>query len=362
MQALIDPVATAPVPFAAAWGRLRPGYLDAATMGLPTEATAGALADAVRQWSLGEADASGYGDRVEAARASYARLTGVDVDRVGIGATTSELVGPIAASLEPGDEVVVVEGDFTSIIYPFLQHVDRGVVVRHVPLEALADALDERTALVSFSDVQSADGRVADADALLEAAARVGALTLCDATQSAGIRPFDASRFDLTVCHAYKWLCAPRGAAFLTATPAAAERIRPLNAGWYAGEDVWSSVYGPEMALARSARRFDTSPAWLSWVGAAEALAHVESIDLTAAWGHATGLADALLERLGRAPRGQAIVVLEDDDGAVAAALRSAGVRFSCRAGRLRFGFHLWNTVEDVDLVVRALATASMLP
>jgi len=343
------------------WGAVRPGYLDACTMGIPTLATREAMAGALAEWAAGEASAAGYGEAVERARASYGRIVGVPRSEIAIGATTSELVGLVAASLPDGAEVLCVDGDFSSIVYPFLQHERRGVRVRHVPLEALPDAITPGTALVSFSLVQSADGRLAEAAAIADAAHDAGATTLCDVTQAAGIRPVDAAEWDLTVCHAYKWLCAPRGAAFLTAAPEAAERIVPLNAGWYAGEDVWASTYGPAMTLAASSRRFDTSPAWLSWVGAAAALEHLETIDPAAAWARATGLADALLARLGLAPRGQAIIALDDPDGSRAAALAEHGVRFARRAGRVRLGFHVWNTAEDVELVAGAFSEAGHL-
>jgi len=337
------------------WGPVRPGYLDAATMGVPMRATREAMREAVDAWADGEASAAGYGRHVERARAAYARLVGVPRREVAIGATTSELVGLVAASLPDDSEVLCVEGDFSSVVYPFLQHAPRGVRVRHVPLEALAASVTRGTTLVAFSLVQSADGRVADSAAIADAAHAAGALTLCDTTQAAGIHPVAAAEWDITVCHAYKWLCAPRGAAFLTATPEASERIVPLSAGWYAGEDVWGSAYGPHMALAASARRFDTSPAWLSWVGAAEALEHFETIDPVAAWARVAGLADRLLARLGLPPRGQAIVALEDPDGLRAAALDAAGIRFARRAGRARLAFHVWNTPSDLDLVSDAL-------
>ncbi|HWL01049.1 MAG TPA: aminotransferase class V-fold PLP-dependent enzyme [Microbacteriaceae bacterium] len=343
------------------WGRVRPGYLDAATMGIPMRATREAMRAAVEDWADGEASAAGYGAFVERARAAYARLVGVPRSEVAIAATTSELVGLIAASLPDGSEVLCVEGDFSSIVYPFMQHAHRGVRVRHVPLEALAGSIAQGTALVAFSLVQSADGRVADATAIAEAAHATGTLTLCDTTQAAGIHPVDAAEWDLTVCHAYKWLCAPRGAAFLTASPEAAERIVPLSAGWYAGEDVWGSTYGPGMALAASARRFDTSPAWLSWVGAAEALEHFETIDPAAAWTRATAFADRLLDRLGLPPRAQAIIALDDPHEVRAEALAAAGVKFARRAGRVRLAFHIWNTEDDLDLVSGAFETAGCL-
>ncbi|HWK21000.1 MAG TPA: aminotransferase class V-fold PLP-dependent enzyme [Microbacteriaceae bacterium] len=340
------------------WGGVRPGYLDAATMGVPTRATRAAMQRALDTWADGEANAVDYGAAVERARAAYSRLVGVPRSEIAIGATTSELVGLVAASLPDDSEVVCVDGDFSSVVYPFLQHEHRGVRVRHVPLEALATSITRGTALVAFSLIQSADGRVADAAAIADAAHAAGALTLCDTTQAVGIHPVDAAEWDLTVCHSYKWLCAPRGAAFLTVSPEAAERILPLNAGWCAGEDVWSSTYGPEMTLADSARRFDTSPAWLSWVGAAEALEHFETIDTAAAWRRACGLADGLLFRLGLPPRGQAIIALDDPHGARTRALDAAGIRFARRAGRVRLSLHVWNTACDLDLVSAAFETA----
>ncbi len=356
-----DIVAVDDLAWRQAWGTVRHGYLDAGTMGIPTLATQAAMRAAMNEWAAGEARAAAYGGSVERARAAYARIVGVPRSEVAIGATTSELVALVAAALPDGAEVLCVEGDFSSIVFPFLQHAHRGVTVRHVPLEALAESVTEATALVSCSLVQSADGRVADAAAILEAARRVGARVLCDTTQAAGVHPVDAAEFDFTVCHTYKWLCAPRGAAFLTASEAAAAPLVPLAAGWYAGEDVWASTYGPGMALASSARRFDTSPAWLSWVGAAVALEHFATLDMAAAWQRATGVADALLAALGLAPRGQAIIALDDPDGARGRALEAAGVRFANRAGRVRLGLHVWAGLDDVATVVAAFETAGCL-
>jgi len=356
-----DIVAIDDAAWAQAWGDVRPGYLDAAAMGLPTIATQEAMRSALNEWSAGEASAAAYGASVERARAAYARIVGVARSEVAIGATTSELVAIVASGVPDGAEVLCVEGDFSSIVFPFLAQAHRGVVVRHVPLEALAESIGEATALVSFSLIQSADGRVADVPAILEAAGRHGTRTLCDTTQAAGVHPVDASAFDFTVCHAYKWLCAPRGAAFLTAGSEAADGLVPLAAGWYAGEDVWGSTYGPGMALAATARRFDTSPAWLSWIGAAVALEHFATVDASAAWARATGTADSLLAALGLPERGQAIVALDDPAGERGAALQAAAVRFSRRAGRVRLGFHVWAGANDVARVVEAFEAAGCL-
>lgn len=332
-----------------------PGYLNAASLGLPPRAVSQAVTGAVADWAAGRGCPAGYDEAVQESRALYARLVGVPVGRVAVGAQVSVFAGLVAASLPDGAEVVCVDGDFSSMVFPFLVHADRGVRVRHVPLEALADALDERTTLVAYSLAQSACGSLVDDDAVVEAARRVGALTFCDLTQAAGWLPVDAGRYDLSVCSAYKWLCAPRGSAFLTVTPSVASTLRPLHAGWYAGEDVWASCYGPSMELAADARRFDVSPAWLTWVGTVPALRLFADADAEAvrAWG--AGLADDLRTRLGELPGGRPVVSLPDADGRRKAALEHAGLSVAGRAGKVRLAFHLWNDVDDVERAARAL-------
>jgi len=66
-----------------------PGYLDAATCGLPAQATATAMHEAIDVWAAGKADLGVYDEAVVASRAAYARLVGTDPSHVAIGAQTS---------------------------------------------------------------------------------------------------------------------------------------------------------------------------------------------------------------------------------------------------------------------------------
>lgn len=332
-----------------------PGYLNAATLGLPPRAVVEAMQQALVSWQAGEGCPVAYGAAAERARAQYADLVGVPASAVAIGSQSSVHAGTVATSLPDGAEVLCVTGDFTSIVFPFLAQQPR-ITVRHVPLAELAGAIRPSTDLIAFSLAQSSTGELADVTPITESAARHGALTLCDVTQAAGWMPVSAADFDLTVCSAYKWLCEPRGTAYLTVRPEVAGRLTPNNAGWYAGQSVWDSCYGPEMALAADARRFDVSPAWLCWVGAAAAGEVFAGLDMAAVRDHDVRLANALRDRLGEEPCVRPVVALDDADGSRAARLEAAGVRCASRAGRVRLAFHLWNTDADVDLVTSALA------
>ena len=329
------------------------GYLAAASMGVATAATVAAQHADLELWADGSRNPRDYEAIVERTRASYAALVGVPLDRVAIGSQTSSIAEIVAAAVPAGREVLCVEGDFSSIVYPFLQRA--GIRVRHVLVSKLADSIADNTWLVVFSHIQSATGEVADVPAITASAAARGAFTFCDTTQSAGVHPVDAGLFDATVCHAYKWLCAPRGVAFLTVSEGFQRLLVPTQAGWYAGEDIWGSCYGPRMQLAQSARRFDVSPAWPAWVGAEPAIAMFAGLDMSEVWAWASGLGDDLCRVLGTPPQAQAIVSWPDPDGSDLVKLTSAGLTASGRAGRLRVAFHLWNGPEDVVAVVRAL-------
>ena len=315
------------------------------------------FATRVDAWQRGYACPVGYDTVVNRARELYAEMVAVPTSWVAIGSQVSVTAGTFAVSLPPGSRVVCVEGDFSSMVYPFLVQAPRGVSVRHVPLDHLAEAVLEDCDVVAFSLAQSADGRVADALAVAEAARRVGALTFCDTTQAAGWMDVDATLFDVTVCSAYKWLCSPRGSAFTTVRPEVLSRFVPVNAGWYAGDSVWGSCYGPEMDLAPDARRLDVSPAWLSWVGTVPALELFTALTPYERL-HGARLADGLRDRLGLPAQQRPVISLPDPDGALAQQLAAAGCTVAGRAGLVRIAFHLWNDDEDVTRVADVLALA----
>lgn len=328
------------------------GYVAACTAGIPPLASR----DAVRADLDALPDPVRYAAVAERCRASFARLVGVDVTSVALGAQTSAMVSLLAASLPDGAVVLCPEGEFSSLVLPFV-HAGRGIRVRTAPLESLAEAVDGDTALVAFSIVQSATGTVADADAIVAAARRHGVRTLCDATQAVGWMPVAAASFDALVCHAYKWLCAPRGVAFLTLRAEFAQAISPRQAGWYAGSDPWASCYGTDAALAASARRFDVSPAWQAFVGAEAALALFADADPRALQDEVTALAASLRARLGlpTPDRPTPIVTWRDEDGRDIARLADAGIVASSRAGNARVALHVFNDLRDVDGIAVAL-------
>ncbi len=346
-----------PLSIAAAQGLWEPAgtYLNTASFGLPPRPAWDALQTALDDWRTGRTSWEHWGKATDAARASFARLIHVEPSTVAVGATVSGLVGLVASSLPDGSRVLAPEIEFTSTLFPFLVEARRGITVHTVPAAELAGAVDETIDLVAFSAVQMATGEVADLKAIAAAAHAHGALTLVDATQACGWLPLDGTAFDIVVAAGYKWLLSPRGTAYMAVAPSRLGGIVPTAAGWYAGEDVHASYFGPPLRLAADARRLDTSPAWHSWVGAAPALALIEELGVTAIHEHDLRLANRFRAGLGLEESDSAIVFV-DSPGAEER-LERAGIRAAMRNGRLRTSWHVYNTDEDVE---RALAVLTV--
>lgn len=331
-------------------------YLNTASTGLLPARTVDAMRVAVESAAVGR-PTDMFAD-VEAARACFARLLGVPDRRVAAGASVAVYSGLIAASLPEGAEVLTAEADFTSVVNPF--HVRGDLKVRTVPLERIAESVRPGTALVAVSAAQSADGRIADLDAIREAARTHGARTYIDASQAAGWLPVDADAYDFVASVAFKWLVCPRGAAFLV-VPEDLGGLSPVFAGWVAGEVPWDSCYGPVQELAHSARRFDESPALFSYAGARTSLELVEELGVETIRKHDLALAErflAGLAALGHAavPAPGSPIVSVPGLGHRQAELSRAEVEVSNRAGHLRAAFHLYNTPADVDRLLDVLS------
>lgn len=329
------------------------GHLDAATSGMPPTASVAATRDALAMWAGGQIDGPSFDRYVERSRTAFAQLLGVGAADVACAAQVSPFAGLVAASLPEGAEVVVAEGDFTSVLFPMLAQERRGVRVREVPLERIAEAIDSRTALVAVSAVQSADGRLVDLDALAAAAHHHGTDVFLDATQAAGWLPIDGTKFTYVAAGAYKWLLSPRGTALMSVRPDAVDKLIPHTAGWYAAEEPWDTCYGGPLRLPPTAKRFDTSPAWMCWAGTAPSLELVASLGAEAIGAYDVALANRLREGLGQAPSASPIVIA-NVEGAEEK-LRRTGVRASVRAGNVRISCHVPATTRDVDRALDAL-------
>ncbi len=330
----------------------KPGWLNTASYGLPPRPAWDALQEALEIWRTGAQSWEQWDEATVRSRAAYARLVRVEPADVFAGSTVSAAVGLIASAIPDNSTVLIPDVVFTSNVFPWAVHADRGVTVVTAPVDKYAEAIDDSVDVVAFSAVQSATGEVADVAAISAAARAVDALVVVDASQAVGWLPVDAGTSDACVASTYKWMMSPRGATFGYLSPELRERCRPQQSGWYAAEG--HSYYGLPMNLAPDARRFDQSPAWFCHVGTAPALELIEQIGVDAIQRHNVDLANAFRAGLGLEP-GNSAIVSADVPGADER-LAAAGVRAAVRDGRMRASFHVYSTRADVDLALDALS------
>ena len=133
----------------------------------------------------------------------------------------------------PRNRIVYVEGEFPSVRY--LLQAQPGAEIEVVPdLDALLEAIDERTLLVPVSHVLYKVAELQDVTAIQRRCDEVGAHLLLDAYQSAGAVPLDLTRLGVSFATggSVKWLCGGPGAGWLYVRPDLIGQLEPAFVGW----------------------------------------------------------------------------------------------------------------------------------
>lgn len=155
-----------------------------------------------------------------------------------------------AVDAQPGRNVIVTDDDN----FPTDRYVLEGVAAQRgcelrlihtdmdqgVSEQALAQAVDARTALVSLSHVSYRSGALADMARLTEVVHSAGALVMWDLCHAVGAVPveLDAAGADLAVGCTYKYVNAGPGApAFLYVRAELLHRLRQPIWGWFGQHD-----------------------------------------------------------------------------------------------------------------------------
>jgi cysteine desulfurase family protein (TIGR01976 family) len=180
---------------------------------------------------------------VAEARRAVADLVGGTPDGVILGANmttiTYRLADALAATWQPGDEIVVSRLDHDANVRPWLQVAARaGVTVRWAEVDLPAGELaveqykglvSERTRLVAVTAASNVLGTRPDVRSIAALAHEVGALTYVDGVHATPHMPIDVAELgaDFYTTSAYKWSGPHVGAVI--ADPALLETLSPLK-------------------------------------------------------------------------------------------------------------------------------------
>jgi cysteine desulfurase/selenocysteine lyase len=318
-------------------------------------------------------------ERVEWVRARVAKLIGAAPESVAFTKNTSEglNIAANALPLNPGDNVLLLDGDHPNNAYAFLNRRAMDINMRFVPLSRngvdLADIerlIDGKTRAISLSHVTFHAGHVVDIAAIARLCSDRGIHLVIDAMQSVGVIPIDVPRLGSTMmafgCH--KGLLVPQGLGVLYVSPSLPE-LRPvyLAAAGLAHPPADMIARSHNMQLKRGAGRFEIGNYNLPDIWALDAsLDIIERVGVENIRRHVGALGDRLIKHLDalgvglvgpREPEFRChIYVLDLPVEPWLSYFAGQNVRVSPERDGIRISFALFNSADDVDRLSEILA------
>jgi selenocysteine lyase/cysteine desulfurase len=360
-------------------------YLNCANMAPQLRSVTAAGLDAVRRkatpWALSSAD---WFAGAEELRTLAGQVMGTEASHVALVPAASYGIAVAARNVrvERGQSILIVEHEFPSNVYAWRELAKRqGVRLLTVPrhpgggwTEALLQAIDKETAVVSVPQCHWTDGSSVDLVRIGERAREVGAALVIDASQSLGACPLDLDRVqpDFLVSVGYKWLLGPYGLGYLYVAPRWHENGSPLEESWLTrkGSEDFARLIDYRDEYRQGARRFDMGE-FPQFILAPMATAALKQI---LAWGVGTieqtlsSLTDGIAKRAAYAgyevlpyeQRCRHMIGIRLSGGVPAglpAALATARVYVSIRGDVIRIAPHLYNDASDIERLFAVLAS-----
>ncbi len=167
------------------------------------------------------------------------RLLNVPAETVSFASSTTEAVNLVANAvrLRPGDQVLMADDEFPSLVYAWQGAVRSGGELVRVPIrtetgrtDTLIAAIGPQTRFVCVSHVHWCTGTRVNLQRLGDACRAQGARLIVDGVQAVGAVPVDASVADFYATSTFKWLLSGFGLAVMITRADFEQTLDPLRA------------------------------------------------------------------------------------------------------------------------------------
>jgi len=350
-------------------------YLYNCSQGALSDAAEAGMRAYMESWRTSSAPWNDWIAVYDALRAEFARFVNADPDEIAILTSASAGINAIASAIEFTErpKVVMGEYEFPTMGQIWLAQQKRGAQIEFlagsdnaIPLEAYEQSIDRRTAIVPLTHVSFINGFRADVTAITALAHDKGAYVFLDGFQDCGTRPIDLKALDVDfyVTGTLKYLLGPPGVAFLYVKRSLIESLTPTITSWIAQRDVFA--YNTKtLDPAAEARRFEGgSPSMPNIYAARPALQLLSDIGLPNVAAQIAQLTRSFLQgvralgiscKTSDSSVGPLVVLRSTDPSALVDKLIEHGIIVSARRDGVRFSFHVYNNLADVNAALSVL-------
>ena len=312
---------------------------------------------------------------------NIAKLIDGEEDKIAIIGNTSEGFNWLVQGLQwrKGDRVLLVENEFPSNIYPFLNLEQKGVVIDFVPnrdgfifLADIEKMIQPQTKLLTISFVEFLNGFRNQLTEISQLCHENDMILSVDSIQGIGALPLSVRRsgIDFISNGGHKWLMGPQGCGFMYISPKLFDRLKPAFVGWLSVKDSWN-FFDYRLDFLDDASRFEIATSnVLGIFGLTASTQLLLEAGTDKIEKHLFKLGDRLIEKL--SSLGFSYIGsehIENRSGIYSFScenvneyfkyLRENRVHLSLRNGILRFSPHFYNTIDEVDKVVDIISSKS---
>lgn len=312
------------------------------------------------------------------AKEKLGKLLGTTPDRLAWVDNVSNGLNILAQGLDwtPGDQIILNDIEFPSNIYPFLNLQRQGVEIdliksRNgiVDFEDIEKVITPKTKLVSISLVQFLSGYRADVGSIGEFCRQREIIFCVDAIQGVGVVQIDVgkSKIDFLCGGTQKWLMSSQGLSYIFLTEELQDRLVQKNVGWTSVENSWN-LLDYDLTLKPGADRFQNGTTNALGVAIFDSM-----LDLFLEFGM-ENVENRILENTNYFLEGLSHIdlppILKDVDKKRLAGivtfkherakeiyneLEKRKIYAAVREGMVRFAPHFYNTIEEIEQVVKQL-------